>query len=257
MARIPLLSKRKKARDQKAIQVGNVNSLIMFFVLIVAVIFTMSIIFRISDITVSGNEHYTDQEIINAIDIEEGDNLFFYDRFATISRVFAKLPYVEEITVERNLPNKVKITVVECKALAYLVVGDEYWTMDHTCKILGKAVDSELEELIAVTGIEPGTLMIGERLTISDGSTAVVDHLSEVLYQIQARGYSTAVNKLDFSKPKNVSMKVGKTYTVQLGDSTNIEKKFGLFKTAMGSLLADDTGVINVSDGMTIHFIPF
>ena len=250
----PPSSKHGEYRAPK--RYSSMNGLIMFFVLIVAVIFVMSIAFRISDITVVGNEHYTDTEIINAIDIEEGDNLFFYDRFATISRVFAKLPYVEEITVERNLPNKVKITVVECKALAYLVVGDEYWTMDRTCKILGKANDDELSDLIAVTGIDPGTLMIGEQLTISDGSTEAVEYLSEVLYQIQARGYSHNVTKIDFSDLKNVSFKFEKLYTVVLGTHKDIEKKFGMFKSAMAELQIDDTGTIDVSDGSTVHFRP-
>ena len=90
---------------------SSINGLLMFFVVVVAAIFVMSVLLRVSDIRVEGNEHYTDEEIINAIDIEEGDNLFFFDRFAAISRVFAKLPYVEQVSVERSLPNKVVITV--------------------------------------------------------------------------------------------------------------------------------------------------
>ena len=75
----------------------------MFFLVVVATIFVMSVFFRITNIQVEGNSHYTDEEIIRAIDIEEGDNLFFFDRFAALSRVFAKLPYVEEVSVERRM----------------------------------------------------------------------------------------------------------------------------------------------------------
>ena len=57
-------------------------------VVIIASIFFLSLFFRVEDIRVEGNTHYTDDEIIRAIDIEEGDNLFFFDRFAAISRVF-------------------------------------------------------------------------------------------------------------------------------------------------------------------------
>ena len=72
--------------------VSSLSGPIMFFLVVVAVIFVMSVFFRVSDIQVRGNSHYTDEEIIRAIDIEEGDNLFFFDRFAALSRVFAKLP---------------------------------------------------------------------------------------------------------------------------------------------------------------------
>ena len=54
---------------------------LMFFIIIVSVVFVLSVFLRVSDIRVEGNSHYTDEEIIRAIDIEEGDNLFFFDRF--------------------------------------------------------------------------------------------------------------------------------------------------------------------------------
>lgn len=171
----------------------------MFFLVIVAVIFVMSVFFRVSDIQVEGNTHYTDEEIIRAIDIEEGDNLFFFDRFAALSRVFAKLPYVEEVSVERKLPNKVTITVKESQALAYIVLGDEDWTIDHSCKVLGKATEDELSGLIPIIGISPGTLLIGEPLQTDNGDTAVVDFIADVLYQLEQRGLYTQVGRVDFS----------------------------------------------------------
>ena len=106
---------------------------LIFVVVVVAAIFVLSLFFRVEDIRVEGNTHYTDEEIIRAIDIEEGDNLFFFDRFAAISRVFSKLPYIEEVTLKRALPNRITITVEESTAMAYLILGDEEWTMDHNC----------------------------------------------------------------------------------------------------------------------------
>ena len=130
---------------------SSISAPLMFIVVIVATIFVMSVFFRVSDIEVTGNTHYTDEEIIRAIDIEQGDNLFFFDRFAAISRVFAKLPYIEEVSVVRKLPNKVTIEVVESTALAYIKLGDERWTLDHNCKVLGKAADGETGQLVEVS----------------------------------------------------------------------------------------------------------
>ena len=85
---------------------------LMFVVVVVAAIFVMSVFFRVEVIEVVGNHHYTAEEIIRAVDIEEGDNLFFFDRFAAVGRAFSKLPYIESVTIERSLPNKVVITVI-------------------------------------------------------------------------------------------------------------------------------------------------
>ena len=178
--------KRNRADTEENISLQKIldsfSGPMMFFLVIVAVIFVMSVFFRVSDIQVEGNTHYTDEEIIRAIDIEEGDNLFFFDWFAALSRVFAKLPYVEEVSVERKLPNKVTITVKESQALAYIVLGDEDWTIDHSCKVLGKATEDELSGLIPIIGISPGTLLIGEPLQTDNGDTAVVDFIADVLY---------------------------------------------------------------------------
>lgn len=234
---------------------STVSGPVMFFVVVVAIIFVMSVFFRVSDIQVVGNNHYTDQEIIMAIDIEEGDNLFFFDRFSAISRVFAKLPYVDEVSVERSLPNKVVIEVVESEAMAYLVLGDEYWTLDQHCKVLGKAVDEELSSLIPVEGIDPGTLLIGETMTVSDGSTAAVEYLSEVLYQMLQRGIYSSVTKIDFNDLNNVEFQYGGKYTVKIGNSTNTEHKFGMFMAVLGKLSSGDVGLIDLSDGSTAHFM--
>ena len=214
----------------------------MFFIVIISVIFVMSVFIRVSDIQVMGNVHYTDDEIIQAIDIEEGDNLFFFDRFAALSRVFAKLPYVKEVSVERSLPNKVIITVEESQALAYIVLGGEKWTIDQSCKVLGKATEEELEGLIAIIGVSPGTLMIGEDLTTSDGDVKIVAY--------------TEVGTIDFTDPKNVSFDYSDRFTVKLGDSSKVEYKFGMLVSVIQQLLLGDVGVIDVSSGSVAHFMP-
>ena len=242
-----VLKRRPRDNDEEGFSLreltASVSGPIMFFLVIVAVIFVMSVFFRVSDIQVRGNTHYTDEEIIRAIDIEEGDNLFFFDRFAALSRVFAKLPYIDEVTVERSLPNRVIITVSESQALAYIVLGEENWTIDHNCKVLGKANDDELQGLIPIVGISPGTLMIGEPL-------------QEVLDQLEARGLYTRVGRVDFSNPNNVEFTLSDKYVVRLGNGSNVEYKFGMVISVLSQLLEGDVGIINVSDGNTAHFSP-
>lgn len=232
------------------------GAILTFAVVVIATVFLMSVFLRISDVSVEGNEHYSDEEIIRAIDIEQGDNLFFFDRFAAISRVFAKLPYVEEVAVKRLLPDKVVITVRECKALAYIAVGEENWTIDRNCKVLGKATDSELGDLIRIEGIDPGTLLIGERLTTSDGDDAPVSFLSDTLRQIQGRNMTAHVLTMDFSDLIGAKLQYDTRFTVIIGGKSNVEHKFAMLESVLAQLKPGDVGIINVSDGTSAHFIP-
>lgn len=242
----------------RAIRRRNSLSGIATFLLVVAsAIFVMSVLFRVSIIEVVGNEHYTDEEIISASGIEPGDNLFFFDRFAVSSRVFAKLPYVEEFPpVERRLPNKVVITVVECKALACINVGDEYWTVDHNCKILGKATELELSGLIPIYGFDPGTLLIGEKLTEHSGNESQVDFLITVLTELQERGLAEQTQSVSFTEGGSLSFRCSGKYEVVIGWEDKVDHKFAMVMSVLEQLKSGDVGTIDVSDGATAHFIP-
>ena len=249
---IPRNSREETRRPRRS----GISGPLMFAVAIVAAIFVMSVFFRVSDIQVKGNVHYTPEEIIRASAIEEGDNLFFFDRIATISRALSKLPYIEDIAVERRLPNKVIITVEESSALAYLELGEEQWTLDHRCKVLGKAAEGETGDLIPVVGIRPGTLTIGEQMETEDQSREVVEYLAAVLDQIEARGLTENVAQIDFTDPNSPEFSYQDRYTVVLGPENGLEHKFGMFVTVLEKLKAGDVGVIDVSDGKTAHFSP-
>lgn len=229
---------------------------LMFVVVVLAAIFVMSVFFRVEDIQVVGNSHYSAEEIIRAVDIEEGDNLFFFDRFAAVGRAFSKLPYIEAVTVERSLPNKVVITVEETTALAYLQLGEEKWTLDHNCKVLGKAAEGEEASLLPVVGMHPGTLMIGETMQTESGDTEIVAYLAEVLDQIEARGMTPYVTNIDFSNAQSPEFDYGGKYTVVLGRRDQVEHKFGMFVTVLDMLKEGDVGVIDVSSGSKAHFSP-
>lgn len=228
-----------------------------FVMTVVAVIFVMSVSFRVEDIRVVGNSHYTADEVINAIDIEEGDNLFFFDRFAAITRVFAKLPYVQEVSVERALPNRVIINVTESTAVAYIQLGLEKWTMDEKCKILGTAAEGEEKGLIPIVGLNPGTLFINETLTTSDNDVRTVEYLKSVLYQIKARKISGNVEKIDFTSTNNVRMNYTEKYIIRLGDPYATEHKFSMFLDCITKLKDGDIGIIDVTDAVSVHFTPY
>ena len=131
-------SPRKRPRRKKKGR-GALFAPIAFIVTCAALVFAMSVFFRVSRITVTGNSLYTQEEITNAAGIEKGDNLFFINRFTAISRIRARLPYIESVSIERALPNRVTIEVSESKAIAYVTAETGCWIVDRGCKLLTQA----------------------------------------------------------------------------------------------------------------------
>ena len=124
-----------------------------FFLIIVAIIFTMSVFFKVENIEVSGNSKYSKEEIISASGIHTGDNLFFINRIGAGSRVVVKLPYVDSVKITRSLPNSVTITVEESKAAACIQSGDELWSISSTGKFLSRLTEKDARLLPKVTGV--------------------------------------------------------------------------------------------------------
>lgn len=131
----------------------NVNRPLTFFLVIVALVFIMSVFFKVSRIEVKGNSIYTADEVIKASGIETGDNLFFINGIAAGSRVAVKLPYVDSVQINRGLPNLVTIVVTESKAVGCLTVGDELWSVSSSGKFLSSISASDSEHIAMISGI--------------------------------------------------------------------------------------------------------
>ena len=113
------------------LRVGALFAPLAFLIICAALVFAMSVFFRVSRITVTGNALYTEEEITTAAGIEKGDNLFFINRFSAIARIRARLPYIETVSIERALPNRVTITVSESRAIAYVTAETGCWVIDR------------------------------------------------------------------------------------------------------------------------------
>jgi hypothetical protein len=82
-------------RSRRTNKHGKLYAPVAFLIICGAIVFSMSVFFRVSDIRVEGNARYSAKEIADAAGIEKGSNLFFINRFTSVSRIFTQLPYIE------------------------------------------------------------------------------------------------------------------------------------------------------------------
>ncbi|MBQ5536117.1 MAG: FtsQ-type POTRA domain-containing protein, partial [Oscillospiraceae bacterium] len=65
-------------------------------------------------IIITGNEHYTQEEILEASGLKQGDNLYLMNKYSVKEKIFSKLPFVEEVSINRRLPDTLLIDLREC-----------------------------------------------------------------------------------------------------------------------------------------------
>jgi len=227
-----------------------------FFLIVFCIVLAMSVFFKISRIEVSGNSLYTTEEVIAASGIYEGDNLFFLNRIAAGTRVAVKLPYVESVTINRGLPNIVRIVVEESKASACVDIDGVYWTVSSGGKCLGPVDADKTSEFAAVTGIALETPAEGSDFEAKAGEQEKLDYLLDILDQIHARQLVDKVTGIDMTELNCPVIEYEGRFNVKLGANDNTEYKFGKLLAAVEQLGADDAGTLDVSEGNKVEFKP-
>ena len=131
--------KQKKRRGQ--------ISLVLKFLcgagVIAALTMGATVFFRVENIAVTGNSRYTQEEIVAASGIKPGDNLFHMNKFQIEGELKHGLPYLEEVSIDRQLPNGVTIGVKEWGAAAQIL------------PVPGAVPSAPAEEEQAVEGVAP------------------------------------------------------------------------------------------------------
>ena len=105
--------KKAKHRTRRRISPDAWKRILIMGAVILAVIVSMIIFFRVRSVEVTGNHYYSAQEIIDAASIMDGDNLLTLSRGEIAGNVIAKLPYIKNVRVTRQLPDSVVLRVTE------------------------------------------------------------------------------------------------------------------------------------------------
>ena len=222
----------------------------------VAIIFGMGVFFRVQEIEVNGSVSYTDEEVIEASGIDIGDNLFFINRFGASSRIFSKLPFVEEASIERSLPNKLIITVDESFAMAYVNWEGQNWMMTGNCKLLGSGTGDELKGLIHVMNVTPTEPKAGEIMKVDAGDSLKLSYLQTLLHSMQLVDMTSDVADLDMDNPANPSFRYLGRFTVKMGPNDNTDYKLRMLLSSVEQMESDITGTVDLSEGTAVHVSP-
>ncbi len=121
----------------------------------ITVTLSMTVLFNIKEIQVSGDaQHYTAEQIVEATGIAVGDNLVRLDVAAAEQKGYDALVYVESVNIRRQFPSTLIIEVEKC--VPTYNVSYEFGTLilSKTGRILENSM-SPMEGLISITGYVP------------------------------------------------------------------------------------------------------
>lgn len=188
--------------------------------------------FNIETIQVTGNIHYTDEEIIERVVGEHyGKNtLFLYLKYKI--RPMEEIPFVEKVDVEYISNHVITITVYE-KALAGCVeFMNEYMYFDKDGIVL-ESSSEKVSDIPCITGIRFDTMVMYEPLPIEDK-----DFFYTVLTLTQLlQKYNLEIDDIRFTAQNEIILYC-KDIKILLGDGSNIEEQI----SELGNILQSIEG---------------
>lgn len=194
--------------------------------LVIAVILAMALFFKISDITVEGASRYTGGQIVEASGIELDDSIFFVSTGSAEIHIKDALPYIDSVSVTRDLPGRVVIKVTESIPAATVQNGGSVLLLDADLRILDEivAVPAGTVEIRGVTPVEPKP---GSDLDLGENESARLSSLREFMVALRDNGVIGSVKWLDVSNLSSVVFDYN-GYTVNFGRVEDLARKFQL-----------------------------
>ncbi len=199
---------RSRTRRRNRGRFGPLFKLLCVLAVVVALTGGATVFFRVETVTVTGNQRYTQEEIIAASGIQMGDNLYALNKVRIDRKIRTQLPYVGELSINRALPSTILINVTEWEAVAQVAVPDpeqaaaaqedltggqegaepvplaqEPWLISVRGKLLEQApADSQA---IVVTGLTAIAPQAGEMLRVPEGEETRLEALTALLQAVE------------------------------------------------------------------------
>ncbi|PLR77481.1 cell division protein FtsQ [Bacillus sp. V3-13] len=119
--RIPKLKQQRRRKANRRL----IFLLMLFFSLIVCVVYFQSPLSHVKKITVSGNELYSQEDLISLSKLSSKTNIWKVDS-KSIEGKLSELPEIESVDVSIQIPNSVLIKVKEHSRIAYVANETSY-----------------------------------------------------------------------------------------------------------------------------------
>lgn len=226
-----------------------------FLVAVAAMVAAITLFFRMDHIVVSGNERYSEEEVIAASGLATGGNLYFLNKFDVKEAIFAQLPYVEEVRINRKLPDTLLIELRECKACAGVSDGAGVWLISDQGKLLEETA-APPEGCPLVTGaalIEPTA---SKKMDFGDAAAFRAGVVLTLLRAADERRMRENIGSIDISDETALNFTYLGRFAVRFPWTADVGYKLESLVTVVDYLEGNETGRIDLMTEGKASFIP-
>jgi len=248
---------RQRKRRKRSRTGRTVYTLVTVVVIIAAIILSITLFFRVSEVKVEGCVMCDPAAIEATAGIEKGGNIFTLSKSEISRKIFDAFPWVREINIKRDVPSTVVIKVTECQAIACANSSRGLWIMDENCKLLQTQDEAGAEGLIKILGIDLLQPVAGDTAAFVENSSLKVPYLRSLLTLLKEREMAGGVTYISMLYHTNVEFDYLGRFVVSLGGNVQLEDKIIMLGEVVNNLAPNAEGTIDLSNPAEAHFIPY
>lgn len=205
--------------------------LISLVAVVAAMVTACVIFFRVNEVKVEGNSHYTAQEIIDASEIEMGDNLVTLWTWQINQLVGSKLPYVQRVVVGHTFPDKVTLQVVERTVAATVEGNGRQWLMASDGYLLET---TNQNQGIAIVGLEVVDPQAGQPMQVSEADQSKGEAIVPLMEALDQAGKLSQCTQFDCSAASSILVSYG-IHQLRFPLHGDYDRMLELFQAALDS----------------------
>ena len=232
---------------------------------VLAVVFTLSLFFKVNKIAVSGNDRYSPKVVAKASGITKGDGLLGLNDARIAGRIITELPYVKTVRIGIKLPGMVNIEIEELDVVYAIADEDDQWWLltsegriveridefsaSGYTKILGVVITEAKtgKDAVAKESVPDATTESGETVPVTiSGSDRLYTALA-ILKHLEKNDVIGEMTQVDVTNMASIKMQYGQRFAVMLGDSADLPEKIELAVSCIRDLRDYDKGILDVS----------
>ena len=157
--------KKKKRRKKRK---KSKNYLLRIFIVLAVAAAIVGVLhvdyFTVAEVTVTGNEYMTQEQVLKGTKIKTGRNIFDVHVLWEEHRIKSK-KYVDDVDVSRELPDRIIVSVTEKKGMAQFKHGTKYVVTDNDGNAL--EVVKNPRNITLVNGVSLKSVTAGKKVEAS------------------------------------------------------------------------------------------
>lgn len=222
-----------------------------------AILGAMTFLFRINTIEISGVSRYTKEEVLEASGIKQGDNLYIINKYDVADDIFARLPYVQTVQINRRLPDTMTIDVQECTVAGAVTQEGGVWLVSSHGKILENIAPADAAAYPVIDGITLLSPAVGTAIALGEENRMTEEKLLDLLAKLEEKGMLAEMKGIHMGDGAFITMDYADRFTVKFAWDADFDYKLQNLQVVISKLEVNETGVIDLTRDGVANFIPY